>query len=77
MNKEKTSMVHTTKTRATLGVIGLAFFSILTYLYLIKMINRDAWLGLGLLDLFVVTVTIAFMERRTKQNPSQKSCQVF
>ncbi len=69
MDKEKTLMFHTTKTRVFLVVIGLAFYSLLTYLYLVKMINRDTWSGLGVLDLFIVIVIIVLLERRKKQTP--------
>jgi len=70
MNKEKTFISYTTKMRATIVAIGLAFYSVLTYLYLIKMINRDAWSGLGLLDFLIVALIIVLIKRRKKQKPS-------
>ena len=73
MDKEKTLMFNTTKTRVTLVFIGLALFSFLTYLYSIKMINRDTWSGLIALDLFIVIVIIALIERRKKQSPPQNT----
>jgi hypothetical protein len=73
VDKEKTFMFHTTKTRVTLVFVGLALFSFLTYLYLIKMINSDAWSGLIALDLFIVIVIIALIERRKKQSPPQNA----
>jgi hypothetical protein len=70
MDKEKTFRFHTTKTRATLVVIGLAVFSFLTILYLIKMINQTTWSGLIVLDLVIILLIITLMERRKKHNPS-------
>ncbi len=72
MDKEKHFMFHTTKTRVTLVIMGLMFFSFLTYLFLIKIIDNTAWSGLIALDLFLVILTTAIIDRRKSRTCLEK-----
>jgi len=52
----KPALLHTTKTRVVLGTAGLVLYGALTYLFLKNIIDNSTWIGLGALELFIISI---------------------
>jgi len=68
----KPALLHTTKTRVVLATSGLVLYGVLTYLFSKNIIDNSTWIGLGALELFIISI-IQYWLRAEKRKRADSS----